>query len=238
MKAEHRKELETNVLADRMGRIVQSVRSGERSRSVVAWVIAGIAVVVLLIWFYARGSGGSHGDAWVQLDENTNPDALQKIAADHPGTVVARVARFQRARLLLQSALGGLCPNNMAPPNMQTEERTKAIADMEEARSLYEGLATEVKDDPVLSQEANLGAGKAEEALVSIPKADDATQHRGDIGRAVSYYRKALDRLEPDSALAKALTQHVEVLEKDGKDVQDFYAQLNRIAETETKRIK
>lgn len=238
MKAEHRKELETNLLADRMGRIVQSVRTGERSRSAVAWVIAGIAVVVLVIWFFARGSGGSHADAWVQLDENTNPDALQKIAADHPGTVVARVARFQRARLLLQSGLGALCPNNQAPANLQTEERNKAIADVETARGLYEGLATEVKDDPVLSLEANLGAGKAEEALVSIPKADDPMQHRGDISRAVSFYRKALERLEPDSALAKAMTQHVDVLEKDGKAVQDFYAQLNRIAETETKRIK
>lgn len=238
MKAEHRKELETNLLADRMGRIVHNVRSGQRSTATIAWVIGVLAVVVVVIWLFARNSGGSHSAAWAALDENTNPDALRKIAADNPGTMVARAARFQRARVLLQAGLANLCPNMINSPVNQTEQRNHAVADVEEARNLFEGLAAEVKDDPVLGPEANLGAGKAEEALVNVTKADDPSQKLGDVSRAVTFYKKALEQLEPNSAMAKAVSQHVETLEKDGGDVQSFYTQLNRIAEAETKKIK
>ena len=50
MKAEHRKQLETNTLADTLGKIIQSVKHGFNRN---AWIVVGVIVagfVLFLIW--------------------------------------------------------------------------------------------------------------------------------------------------------------------------------------------
>ncbi len=66
--AEHRKELHTNALADRMGRFMQTVRQKPRRRTVLIWV-AGIAVVIgLLIWWgVSRSRANQNSLLWVVL---------------------------------------------------------------------------------------------------------------------------------------------------------------------------
>src|SRR5438270_731981 len=57
MKAAHRKVLETNALADRMGRLLDNVKSGPKSASVVAWIFVILALVLFAAWqYYSRVS--------------------------------------------------------------------------------------------------------------------------------------------------------------------------------------
>src|ERR1700736_2702219 len=112
MKAEHRKELQTNILADRMGRLVQGMKLGPRPTSLVLWVLAGLALAtVLFYWFYSNSVSSSRSHLWVEVAEDINRNDpstltdLDRIATDHPGTMPALVARLQRARLLEEGAL-------------------------------------------------------------------------------------------------------------------------------------
>jgi len=48
MKAEHRKELETNALAERMGRVVQGMKQAPQKRTMLWMVLVAVAVVVVV----------------------------------------------------------------------------------------------------------------------------------------------------------------------------------------------
>ena len=52
MKAEHRKELQTNALADRLGRLLQGVQSKPSSGVVLFGGLIVLAVAILLGWRY------------------------------------------------------------------------------------------------------------------------------------------------------------------------------------------
>lgn len=235
MKAEHRKELQTNLLADRLGRLVKGVRSGPLSMGAIVWTVIILVALVGAIWLFNRGGSSSGSDAWVRLDGNEDPAALQRIADDHPGTSVGRAARLERARILLAHGLAGICPDDRATPEDKTKERDRAIQDLEDTRDVFRTLASEAGSDPLLAQEAFVGAAKAEEALVQVPKADKPGEFRGDLGQALTFYQDALKTLPSDNPLAETIAKHVKELEKGGKE---FYTELNRIAEAESKRAK
>ena len=58
MKAEHRRELNTNALADRMGRLVQGMKQPSQGGSVVLWVIGAVAIFCLGGWYVFSGATG------------------------------------------------------------------------------------------------------------------------------------------------------------------------------------
>src|SRR5437870_3034555 len=160
MKAEHRKELQTNALADTMGRIYQEIRARPQSASIAVWVLGVLAVVIFVIWFFTAGAATSRSALWVQLEGDSYVKSPQEaltsyaqIASESPKTIPGRTARFQEARLLLPQGLQML----------GTAERANAVKDLVRARDLFNQLSTETRDDPLLRQEALLGAAKAEE---------------------------------------------------------------------------
>src|SRR4051812_2317894 len=102
MKAEHRKELHTNALANQMGRLVQGVRSNPKSNSIVALAIAGLALGTFLVWYLASGSAAADSGAWIGLYDDTRLNSLEHLANANKGTLPARTAQFQRARICLQ----------------------------------------------------------------------------------------------------------------------------------------
>src|SRR5947208_1962317 len=116
MKAEHRKELQTNVLADRIGKIVDAVKHPPSTTSVVAWVIGGLAVATLILWMWFTRSSDATAPLWAKLeaDSYNKPEdwytegneaevlrSLAEISNKHGRTVPGRTARFQEARFLL-----------------------------------------------------------------------------------------------------------------------------------------
>src|SRR5207248_3631029 len=97
MKAEHRKELETNVLAERMGRMVKRVRERPRRRSTL-YVVGGIFVVVALYLVMNRISASKEENSrhWVMLDEGSR-QALDSLANSYADSNQGKAARFQKA---------------------------------------------------------------------------------------------------------------------------------------------
>src|SRR5262245_23344907 len=168
MKAKHRHELETNALADRMGKLIQDVKENPKAASRFAWIIGGVIIAIVLAWYFVSGSGTS--DQWVKLDGNYNPDSLGQIAQSAPATMAGRAALLQRARLMLPQGIREL---------YEGIDRTKAAEKIEEARRIYTGLIPVCADDPILEQEAISSAAKAEESLLAVPKDGQTKEMRG-----------------------------------------------------------
>jgi hypothetical protein len=222
MKAEHRKELQTNVLADHMGRFLQSIRSGQPSTSIIGWVIAALVVAVVAGWYYFSHLApppwnelyGANDLPGQHLEEPTKSDRYRKledIAKKNRGTPLAKAARFEQARDLLRSGQDIVC----AKP-------TEARDLLGKASELYEQLALESTAQPLLAQEALLGVARAEES-------------RGNLPRAREYYEK-LATAYPKSAAGesakKNATELAEELNAGHGPRTDFYKKLDaQIAE-------
>src|SRR5690242_20486407 len=149
MKAKHRHELETNALADRMGKLIQDVKENPKAASRFGWIVGGVIIAIVVAWYFVSGSGSS--DQWVKLDGNYNPDRLGQIAQAAPTTMAGRTARLQRARILLPQGIKEL---------YEGIERTKAADKIEDARRIYTGLVPVCADEPILEQEAISSAAK------------------------------------------------------------------------------
>jgi hypothetical protein len=223
MKAEHRKELQTNVLADRLGRMYETVKSGSSSNSGLIWaVIAVVAVGSVIAWkYYDSKTSKTRSALWTKLDgavSNADIKDLDQIASDNRGTLPARVARFQVARLLLQQGMDNLGSES---------RRADALEKIEQARAAYLELIPLSSDAPVLAQEAMMGAAKAEETLMGVPKADNPSEYRGTLERAIELYQQ-LAKAYPESFQGKAAEKRVKELQEKGTQIQNFYIELNK----------
>jgi hypothetical protein len=235
MKAEHRKELHTNLLADRMGRILQGVKSGPKNHSLLVWVFAILAVGAFAIWQYlASASYTQRSSLWMEIDHalyeppETMANSLKELAREHKGTLPARVARFERARLLLQDGL----------ENFVSEKRPEALKKIQEAHDLYAQLANESRNAPLLDQEAMMGVAKAEEALIGTdkPSAEGSTENAATftLEQAIERYRQLADKY-PSSYLGKSAAEHTKELEANREAVVTLYKELNNLAAPKAK---
>lgn len=224
MKAEHRKELQTNLLADRMGRLVQGIKAGPRSSSAFAWVIAVLALVVLAGWYWAGYQNARQSEDWVRLlndprTEGRDPAAYYGgIARQTPGSLAGRTARFQEARALLNRGL-----TTFFTPDVHGQ----AVQDLDNAGKLYRRLLGECQGNAVLEQEALLAAGKVEETLSAEPDRDNPDQKLGSLDRALAFYRRLADTY-PDSYEAELAKKRIDEL-NDGTTrarMEEFYAKL------------
>jgi len=208
MKAEHRKELQTNVLADNVGRLLQNIKSGSNTSLIVFAGVALVIVGLIVTWrVVATTSANERSALWVRLDEATNAEELQKLAQDKPGSIPGRIARFEQARILLRQG----------EQQLLSPDRSKALKDIQEAQGLYDKLAQESGDTPVLHQEALLGAARAREC-------------QGDLAGARRYYDN-LAQLYPNSTLGKKAAAWTATQEQR----QDFYTRLDQLATAKNK---
>ena len=103
MKAEHRKELQTNVLADSMGRLLKAIKSGSNT---IFYGFLGLIVLGFgLYWgigYFTTNAEQKKSKLWRDLDSAEKPDDLNKIIENNPKTTQARMARFEKARTLMQ----------------------------------------------------------------------------------------------------------------------------------------
>ncbi len=205
MKAEHRKELQTNVLADRLGKAFHGMKEGpSRGTVLTVGAVALAALLIFLWWYFWTTSRDAASARWVQWDGLTSPAALESFAQikDSDARPMTQLARFQLARLSLLEGLREL----------GTPRRKEAQESIRKAAKLYEELATESADSPLLAQEALLGAGKANESL-------------GEIDRAKDYYRQLVDK-HPNTAFGKDAKSQLDRLTGDGKEVQELANEL------------
>jgi tetratricopeptide (TPR) repeat protein len=227
MKADHRKQLEKNELADRLARWWKGGSDQAKSNSTF-WGILGAAVLVVVLIFawryYAVSGQNSQGLVWAQIDaeaEKGNFDQTSKgleaiVEANH-GTSVGRAAKAQLARLSFNDGINRLC-------NDQT--RSQAIANVEKARTLYGELVKESNDDPELQREAMLSVAQTEESLVGIPKAE-GNESRGSLDKALELYDEAVHKYESTPEGKQAAARAKDIRENKEK-VQQFYDELGK----------
>ncbi len=226
MKAEHRKELETNVLADRMGKLVESVRTGPTG-SLRVGIVIGLVIVALGLGYYLYQA--SHGDTsklWTQLDAAKDPKELEELANANHGTIPARTARFELARIFLADGVRNL-GSSVKPPDSPQTLHEVAVESLEKARTTYAELSGEVRDLPMLAQEAMMGAAKAEESLCGSTGPDN--QPRGSLDRALELYQKLADA-QPETFQTQAARDKVKELQDPAAraKLQEFYVKLNQ----------
>jgi hypothetical protein len=211
MKAEHRKELHTNALADHLGKWMQALKTGPKPTSLVVWVFVVLAVALVAGWFwYAQKSGEERSQLWLRFDTAASLGDLEMLAEKHHGTQVATMSQFQEARIKLREGLKDLYA---AIPDSRNQARDK----VKEAGELYEKLAPQASSMPVLHQEALLGAASARESL-------------GDIPGAIGFYGQLKDSYTKGTPAYEQIDAYLAKLEKGQNDVAKFYEDLQKIA--------
>ena len=159
MKAEQRKELETNTLADKMGQVVQRVKGSPR-RTFMTYLLVTVATLAVLWlgWRWWTSKDIERSEQWLKFYDGAGNhiDALAKERDSY----ASKAARFQDAWMAYWDL--GI--------KMLATEKGSAIASLKAAAKAYGELAEECKDDPVFEPQALLGRAAAMESLaVSDP---------------------------------------------------------------------
>jgi hypothetical protein len=231
MKAEHRKELQTNVLADRMGRLVREMKTGSRTRRRIFWILGGVILVVLVFGFFLRiraTHARSESDLWVEFEDGAQsyinklvegPDWIrlskQVVKEDRYGkTAQGKAARFQNAWYFLWE-LG---------VKILAADPGFAVQNLNRAELMYSVLANDCKDDPVYLPEALYALALIEETKAVQDSGDgkDRARHLAEAGRL---YDELADK-HKDSAHGKMAAERALLLKKDSptyNEIARFY---------------
>lgn len=169
MKAEHRKELETNVLADRMGRMVKRVRENPRRRTTL-YVIAAVIILVAAYLFTNRISTNKEENSrrWMMLDDGAAPyiSTLMKSNAD---TNQGKAARFQVAWGFLWDAIrelgqGPITKRRVPEGGVLVDKLIPTLRQLDLAHQFYTELKADCAGDPFWEPEAAYHLAVIEEA--------------------------------------------------------------------------
>jgi tetratricopeptide (TPR) repeat protein len=186
MKTERRHELQTNILADWIGRHLQQTQGhGKTILAVILLVVAGSIVAAILAKDRAAQSQASWNQFFVAFGQR-DPEALEFMAKQNAGTTAGVWAQLAEADLKLAQGIGDLYRN-----------RNNAKANLEEAEQNYLAVAQPTTDQ-LLRARAWFGLGQVYESTSQLDKAKE-------------YYGK-LASSAPDSALGKEAARRAETL--------------------------
>jgi hypothetical protein len=170
MKAEHRKELMTNTLANRLGEAIQGMKEGPSRGTMLFLGAIGLILLLVLVWrFFATSAEESDSARWLRWDNLASPEQLKSFADNKEiqGHMQGRLARLEEARRALYDGL-----RDLGDPAV----RAKAQENIRRAAELYDKLADELSDKASLHQQALMGAAKAHESLGEIEPAHEYYQ--------------------------------------------------------------
>src|SRR5262249_23290832 len=146
----------------------------------------------------------------------------------------------QQARLRLRQGQESLIAG-------EAKTRADAAEHMRTARDLYDQLARETTDIPILQQEALLGVAKTEETLAGI-SIDEQGAAYGNLDRALAYYQKLVQltlrllgqRATEENAVATLVEFVQDQLRPLGKEVpaDQALAAYQKLAETRPELFK
>jgi hypothetical protein len=212
MKAEHRKELQTNTLAQTLGNTLQGLKEGPSRSTVVILVIIILAVVLIFTWrYFSRSAQEADSTLWFGWDNLAAPDqvdAYLKVNTVETSTQ-NMLARFLIARTALHDGMRDL-------GNVHSKE---ARDNLNKAANTYSKLAGETTSQPLLNQEALLGSAQAKEAL-------------GDYAGARTQYGQLAEKYK-DTLRGKNAQKQVERLDSEANK-SDLQELKNRLAEMPT----
>lgn len=212
MKAEQRKELETNTLADKMGLAMKRVKTSPR-RSFFIYLFVTVALLIILFvgyrwWITSRLE---NSERWVQLYDASSSHLLQ-LSDKESTTQAGKAARFQIAWLLYWDE-GIRMIGNDAGRSMNA---MKLVGD------LYRKLAEDCKDDPVYEPQALLGIAVVEETK--------AIQARSHLEKAAEYYENVTKKYK-ETAQGKFAQSRLDQFkdEKKRAEVASLYDDLQKM---------
>jgi tetratricopeptide (TPR) repeat protein len=163
MKAEHRKELQTNTLAKTLGQTIQGLKEGPSRTVLVVVVLVALAALLVGTWLYfSSASKNADSALWYQWDGLATTEQLDSFLKNKEldETAQGRLSRYLAARRDLYEGLRSL-----------GQDSKSAQGDLKKAAEQYSKLAAEPAKVPSLNQEALLGAAQAYEALGDYDKA-------------------------------------------------------------------
>jgi hypothetical protein len=194
MKAEERKELETNILADKLGRMVKGAKRGPSRRGIFVFIVVVVAMVAGFIFLQMRRSE-------TQANAARWKNFLIGIPQFVKGSEQDKLVRMRLAhQLMWQEGVNKL----LVPNQMKT-----AMEAIKDAQSKYTEAARVFSEDPLLGGEANFHLGIIHELLcIEDPANTDAN-----FKEAVKYYHKAAKAWKPDSPLGKMAKDRIATLQ-------------------------
>ena len=178
---EHQKELEKNVLAERLTTGWDKFKKGKLvSYRVMA--LSLIAVTAIGLFFYIRsGKRADVSSQWTELESANTLDTLDEFAKKHPNTTTGNVALLHAARYkLARVGIDELTTRDAA-------KQKKAADEIESARDTFEQLVGAFKDDPVNKAQCILGRVKAEAALIGMFKDGATGEQRGSVAKLIEW---------------------------------------------------
>jgi hypothetical protein len=218
MKAEQRKELETNSLILTYQRLRQKM-SGRAIYYVVGFLIL-LAAGILIYRYYTSESQKARDAGLQQLEEANTEEKLKEGMEAHRGTPLGIQFKINLARLLL---------NDRGLPKLGTErttDRNEAATKVQQGRDYFIELTKDLneKEQPALLQECWASAAQGEESLIGVPATEGGTDYRGNIDKAIEYYEKA-SAIFADKDFSKKYKERADML-KANKDkvVADYRA--------------
>jgi tetratricopeptide (TPR) repeat protein len=224
MKAEHRKELQTNALADRIGRFFKGLRSTASSNGIAILVVVLVVVILFGVYRYFSWSASrARSEVWVKLDRATTEELagktdqsmeqLEKVVKNNPGSKAALMARFQIAQINLMNRGINLLP--------QPGRSAEALKNLDRAEEEYEKLVKECKDDATWEPKALL-------ALAKIAKTR-AVKDVKNLDRALELYKKLGDKYG-DTAAGQEAAAEIKALQnaESRAALEKFYTSLGR----------
>ena len=197
MKAEQRKELETNTLADKMGHVVQRVKTGQR-RTFLIYVIVTLALLVAawLGYRWYSSEKATRSLEWLKLYDGSGNhiDELTQEKDSNAG----KAARLQVAWFAYWDF----------GTKMMASNKEGAMQQLKKSADLYGSLAEDCKDDKVFEPQALLGRAVAQESR--------AVQDRDHLKKAKEYYEELVKKYEK-SAEATFAQKRLDILNNNAK---------------------
>lgn len=226
MKAEERKRLETNVLADRMGRLVRDVRRGPSRRGVLIGIAILLVASVVVGYFYLRNvRSRRQAETWQHLYHGSIASLTQGVLSEDPDKkkIQTKCAEMQLAWVQLWEqgisklfAITDLTAENPSPSG-------QVILSIMDAEKTYDRVYTLVQDDPVLAAEALYYLGVARETLaIRDPKNLDSARQ---------VYQKLAESSElANTAYGKRAKKRLDLLNdsREGQRIRAFYDRLHQ----------
>ncbi len=206
MRAERRHELETNELADYLGRLLRDYNVHLKLGGI---ILAAVLIGGLVYRVLATSEARRAARAWEAFMVAREPEDYERIIRDFEGLPAAHWAMLELADLEYSRGLDRLTQN-------REEAETYLKKALERYRRALQ-VASEVDSiDPAFGARALLGQAHCYEAL-------------GDRSKAIEAYERLLKEY-PDTWMARRAEERLEELKKPA--AAEFYAALQRAAAT------
>jgi hypothetical protein len=202
MKTQRRHELQTNVLADWIGKHLESVRPYSK-------VIGGVVVVVLVVALaaaYIRSDLVSKTDAawedyYTALAER-DESRMQAVANEHPGETAALWAALSEGDLELARGVDALFTN-----------RNDAVDSLLKAENQYQKVREAAVGFPIIQQRAWYGLAQIYESRAKTEQT---------LKKAIDCYNEVA-KVDPNNAFGKLASERAALLEDPNADVDGWY---------------